>query len=143
MTCCCKISETTWRLICFFTVCYLSVKEILTSTRTYSTDSMKPRLSHATDFRVIPFTSSPTRLLPTSKDQPDELKPQEQVLVALRFFASGSFLEVVGDTVGGIPKCTISRIVSRVSTALVRKQHEFIRWPSTDWVTVVTHASHF
>ena len=59
------------------------------------------------------------------------LKPQEQVLVALRFFASGSFLEVVGDTVGGIPKCTISRIVSRVSTALVRKQHEFIRWPST------------
>ena len=59
------------------------------------------------------------------------LKPQEQVLVALRFFASGSFLEVVGDTVGGIPKCTVSRIVSRVSTALVRKQHEFIRWPST------------
>ena len=38
---------------------------------------------------------------------------------------------MVGDTVGGIPKCTVSRIVSRVSTALVRKQHEFIRWPST------------
>ena len=47
------------------------------------------------------------------------------------FFASGSFLEVVGDTVGGIPKCTVSRIVSRVSTTLVRKQQEFIRWPST------------
>ena len=41
------------------------------------------------------------------------------------------FFEVIGDTVGGIPKCTISRIVSRVSTALARKQHEFIRWPST------------
>ncbi|XP_015748414.1 PREDICTED: putative nuclease HARBI1 [Acropora digitifera] len=66
---------------------------------------------------------------PTGRNR--ALKPQEQVLVALRFFASGSFLEVVGDTVGGIPKCTVSRIVSRVSTALVRKQHEFIRWPST------------
>ena len=64
--------------------------------RTYSTDSLKPRLSHTTGFCVIPFSSSPT-----------------------------------GDTVGGIPKCTISRIVSRVSTAFVRKQHEFIRWPST------------
>lgn len=61
---------------------------------------------------------------PTGRNR--ALKPQEQVLVALRFFASGSFLVVVGDTVGGIPKCTVSRIVSRVSTALVRKQHEFI-----------------
>ena len=66
---------------------------------------------------------------PTARNH--ALKPQEQVLVALRFFASGSFLEVVGDTVGGIPKCTVSRIVSRVSTALARKQQEFIRWPST------------
>ena len=61
------------------------------------------------------------------------LKPQEQFLVALRFVVSGSFLGVVGDTctVGGIPKCTVSRIVSRVSTTLGRKQHQFIRWPST------------
>ena len=35
------------------------------------------------------------------------------------------------DTVGGIPKCTVPRIVSRVSTALAWKQHQFIRWPST------------
>ena len=32
---------------------------------------------------------------------------------------------------GGIPKCTVSRIVSRVSTALARKENQFIRWPST------------
>ena len=32
---------------------------------------------------------------------------------------------------GGISKCTVSRIVSRVSTALARKQNQFIRWPST------------
>ena len=66
---------------------------------------------------------------PTTRNR--ALKPQEQVLVAVSFFASGSFLEVVGDTVGGIPKCTVSRIVSRLSTALARKQQEFMRWPST------------
>ena len=32
---------------------------------------------------------------------------------------------------GGIPKCTVSRIVSRVSTALARKQNQCVRWPST------------
>ena len=57
---------------------------------------------------------------PTKRNR--ALKPQDQVLVALRFLASGSFLEVVGDTVGGIPKCTVSRIVSRVSTALARER---------------------
>ena len=66
---------------------------------------------------------------PTGRNR--ALKPEEQVLVALRFLASGGFLEVLGDTVGGIPKCTVSRIVSSVSTALARKQHDFIRWPST------------
>ena len=76
-----------------------------------------------------------TDTLASDLERPTErnhaLKPQEQVLVALRFFASGSFLELVGDTVGGTPKCTVSRIVSRVSTALARKQNQFIRWPST------------
>ena len=38
---------------------------------------------------------------------------------------------MVGDAVGDIPKCTVSRVVSRVSTALVRKQHKFIPWRST------------
>ena len=39
---------------------------------------------------------------PTGRNR--ALKSQEQVLVPLRFFASVSFLEVVGDTVSGIPK---------------------------------------
>ena len=50
-----------------------------------------------------------TDTLVTDLKRPTErnhaLKPQEQVLVPLHFFTSGSFLEVVGDTVGGIPKC--------------------------------------
>ena len=51
------------------------------------------------------------------------LKPQEQVLVALLSFAYGNFLEVVGDTVGGIPKCTV--------VECQQPSHEFVQWPST------------
>ena len=58
------------------------------------------------------------------------LSPLVQVLVALRFFASGSFLEVIGDTFG-LPKSTVSRCITAVSQALVRRQHMFIVWP--DW----------
>ena len=79
--------------------------------------------------QYITDTLAPDLERPTERNH--ALKPKEQVLVALRFFASGSFLELVGDTVGGIPKCTVSRIVSRVSTALARKENQFIRWPST------------
>jgi len=52
-----------------------------------------------------------------------------QILVALRFFASGSFLQVIGDTVG-LPKSSVSRVVKDVSLALAKKQKEFILWPS-------------
>ena len=57
------------------------------------------------------------------------LKPLVQVHVALRFFASGSFLEVIGDTVG-LPKSSVSRIVRDISVALAGKQNQFIVWPS-------------
>ena len=56
------------------------------------------------------------------------LSPLVQVLVALRFFASGSFLEVIGDTFG-LPKSTVSRCITAVSQALVRRQHMLIVWP--------------
>ena len=56
------------------------------------------------------------------------LSPTLQILVALRFFASGSF-QVIGDTVG-LPKSSVSRVVSDVSLALAKKQREFISWPS-------------
>ena len=57
------------------------------------------------------------------------LSPTLQVLVALHFFASGSFLQIIGDTVG-LPKSTVSRIVTDVSKALVNKQEEFINFPT-------------
>ena len=60
-----------------------------------------------------------------------------QVLVALRFFASGSFLQVIGDTLG-LSKSTVSRTVNKVSYALSQKQVHFIKWPSTEAEIVQT-----
>ena len=55
----------------------------------------------------------------TNRNHP--LSALQQVLIALRFYASGSFLQVVGDTVG-VNKSTVSRVVANVSLALVARQ---------------------
>ena len=58
------------------------------------------------------------------------LSALQQVLIALRFFASGSgsFFQVVGDTVG-VNKSTMSLVVANVSLALVSRQQEYVKWP--------------
>ncbi|XP_029208930.2 putative nuclease HARBI1 [Acropora millepora] len=58
------------------------------------------------------------------------LRPIDQVLIALRFYASGNFLQVIGDTVG-VDKSTVSRAVHDVSQLLSAKQNMFIKWPTT------------
>ena len=57
------------------------------------------------------------------------LSPTLQILLALCFFASGSFLQIIGDTLD-LPKSSLSRSVSDVSLSLAKKQGEFISWPS-------------
>ena len=56
------------------------------------------------------------------------LSPLHQVLIARRFYASGGFLQVIGDTFG-VDKSTVSRAITDVSRALAGKQPRFIRWP--------------
>ena len=51
-----------------------------------------------------------------------------QVLVALRFYASGSFQSVVSDTVG-LSQASVSRIINGVSNALFDKAQREIRMP--------------
>ncbi|CAC5378764.1 HARBI1 [Mytilus coruscus] len=46
------------------------------------------------------------------------LTVEQQVCIALRFYASGSFLQVIGDTLG-YDKGTVSRVVSDVTDALI------------------------
>ena len=53
------------------------------------------------------------------------LSSTTQVLIALRFFASGSFYEVIGDTFG-VHKCTVSRSVLKVATLLCRHINTYI-----------------
>ena len=38
----------------------------------------------------------------------------KQVLITLRYLASGSFQQVTGDTIAGLDKSTVSRIIRRV-----------------------------
>ncbi|XP_060553824.1 putative nuclease HARBI1 [Ruditapes philippinarum] len=59
------------------------------------------------------------------------ISPRNQVLLALRFFASGSMYEVIGDTCG-FSKSTVSRAVDSVTDALVSHIHEFVRWPHNE-----------
>ena len=67
------------------------------------------------------------------------LPPLQQVLIALRFYASGSFLQVIGDT-AGVDKSTVSRVVTNVSNALISKQSEFITWPTDAEVAEVKNS---
>ena len=55
----------------------------------------------------------------------------KQVLVTLRFLASGSFQQVTGDTVASLDKSTVCRIIRRVTVALSRKLDEFVKFPAS------------
>ena len=59
------------------------------------------------------------------------LSASEQVLITLRFLASGSFLEVVGDTFLSYDKSTVSRVIRRVTQCLAAKVNDFVKFPST------------
>ena len=54
-----------------------------------------------------------------------------QVMVALRFYASGNFQTVNGD-VHGISKASVSRIVNTVTSALVTLSPNYVRFPRDD-----------
>jgi hypothetical protein len=81
------------------------------------------------------------------------LIPDVQVLVALRFLASGSFLQVIGDTFG-VDKSTVSRVVRdvcderslSVGRQIRRKRQSrmgFTRWPVSPVLLVVSIARIF
>ena len=52
-----------------------------------------------------------------------------EVKIALRFYASGSFLQVIGDTLG-YNKGTVARVVDNVTNALIARKDQFIQWPT-------------
>ena len=66
---------------------------------------------------------------PTNRNRP--LSPMLQVLIALRFYATGSFHLMVGDN-AGISKTTVSRIVCKVSEAIASLRGRYITFPSLE-----------
>ena len=54
-----------------------------------------------------------------------------RLLTALRFFATGSFLDAVGELTGA-SEATCHRFVDLVVAALLRKTNRFIKWPTRE-----------
>ena len=59
------------------------------------------------------------------------ISAEMQVLITLRYLASGSFLQVIGDTFLGFDKSAVSRVVRRVTQALSAKVGKFVKFLST------------
>ena len=100
-----------------------------------SENDVKSRVCFARDsINCLPDLLSDCLARNTARNHP--LLPLVQVLVALRFFASGSSLEVIGNTFG-LPKSTVSRCITVVSQAPVCRQPMFIVWLDEDRKTVI------
>ena len=71
----------------------------------------------------------------------DEFEPQTarshavpaliKLCCALRFYASGSYLDVVGDVMG-LSETTVCRVVRDVTAALLRLQPQHLHWPGNE-----------
>ncbi|XP_029340980.1 putative nuclease HARBI1 [Acyrthosiphon pisum] len=58
------------------------------------------------------------------------LSPEVQVLITLRYYATGTFQAVIGDHIR-VNKSTVCRTIKRVSTAIARLYPQFINMPRT------------
>ncbi|XP_017784326.1 PREDICTED: uncharacterized protein LOC108567998 [Nicrophorus vespilloides] len=58
------------------------------------------------------------------------IKPMHQLLLTLRFYALGNVLKTVGDFIG-VSKASASRIVLRVTNAIVSLRSKYIKMPET------------
>ncbi|KAK9731963.1 DDE superfamily endonuclease [Popillia japonica] len=65
---------------------------------------------------------------PNMKNHP--ISPMNQLLCALRFYATGSFQQVIGDCMN-IHKCTVCRCIHRVLHHIALMAQEYIKMPAT------------
>uniref|UniRef100_A0A8C4SDY6 Putative nuclease HARBI1 n=1 Tax=Erpetoichthys calabaricus TaxID=27687 RepID=A0A8C4SDY6_ERPCA len=78
----------------------------------YIADLVRPKLQHKTK-------------------RSHALSVEERCLIALRFYASGTFFQVVGDNMG-VDKSTVSNVVKAVSVELASLVNEFVSFPKDD-----------
>ncbi|XP_066585344.1 putative nuclease HARBI1 [Prorops nasuta] len=72
----------------------------------------------------------------------DAISPTTQLLIALRFYATGSFLIIIGDF-SGVSKNSATKIVHRVSNAIAKLSKEFIKFPMQQDDIIQTQARNF
>lgn len=60
-----------------------------------------------------------------------DLSPLQQLLVTLRFYATGSFYITMGDF-SGIHKTTTGRIIKRTTQALTSLRNRYIQFPNPE-----------
>ncbi|GAA6103008.1 putative nuclease HARBI1 [Tachysurus ichikawai] len=66
------------------------------------------------------------------------LSVEEQVLIGLRFYASGTFYQVVGDNIG-VDKSTVSDVVKAVSIALASLVNQFVSFQKDVQIAQTKH----
>ncbi|XP_042607187.1 putative nuclease HARBI1 [Cyprinus carpio] len=66
------------------------------------------------------------------------LSVEKQVLIGLRFYASGTFYQVVGDNIG-VDKSTVSDVVKAVSIALAGLVNQFVSLPKDVQIAQTKH----
>nr|XP_055029757.1 putative nuclease HARBI1 [Misgurnus anguillicaudatus] len=66
------------------------------------------------------------------------LSVEQQVLIGLRFYASGTFYQVVGDNIG-VDKSTVSDVVKAVSIALASLVNQFVSLPKDVQIAQTKH----
>uniref|UniRef100_A0A3B1KB30 DDE Tnp4 domain-containing protein n=1 Tax=Astyanax mexicanus TaxID=7994 RepID=A0A3B1KB30_ASTMX len=112
----------TWQVLCIATtILYL--------------ERAKPLEKYTTEERFREHTVSAYSFFNCITRRSHSLSVEEQVLIALRFYASGTFYQVVGDNVG-VDKSTVSNVAKAVSIALaiIDCTHVHIQAPhERDW----------
>ena len=92
----------------------------------------KYRLPRAEILRLVEVVAPHIRR-PTRRNF--ALSPEVQLLAALRFYASGSFFETVGDGTA-LSKASVSRCVAAVTPVLLRHVRRHIHLPTTRAVAI-------
>jgi nuclease HARBI1 len=65
-----------------------------------------------------------------TSDRNHSISPMNQLLMALRFYATGTFQLVVGDTFA-VSKATVCRVVHKVTESIAGLRQKYVRFPAT------------
>lgn len=98
----------------------------------YSEDQFRERFRYSKNgvMKLVEFLRVD---LEKSSNRSCDFPSEFEILIALRFYASGSMQLVLADTFNDtVPKSSVSRIIEKISTALANHADSVIKFPSTN-----------